>query len=86
MSSLSLIAVYASESGELAVKMMKEIFAIHGTPHVVHADRGTSMTSKTVAALLSDLEITKSHSRPLVSNDNPFRTLRDRRRGASLQY
>ena len=51
---------------------MKEIFGIHGTPHVVHADRGTSMTSKTVAALLSDLEVTKSHSRPRVSNDNPF--------------
>ena len=64
--------VHASESGELAVEMMKEIFAIHGTPNVVHADRGTSMTSKTVAALLSDLEVTKSHSRPRVSNDNPF--------------
>ena len=64
--------VHASESGELAVEMMKEIFGIHGTPHVVHADRGTSMTSKTVAALLSDLEVTKSHSRPHVSNDNSF--------------
>ncbi len=30
------------------------------------------MTSKTVAALLSDLEVTQSHSRPRVSNDNPF--------------
>lgn len=30
------------------------------------------MTSKTVAALLSDLEVTKSPSRPRVSNDNPF--------------
>ncbi|MEB0276812.1 integrase core domain-containing protein, partial [Cryobacterium sp. 5B3] len=47
-------------------------FGIHGTPQVVHADRGTSMTSKTVAALLSDLEVTKSHSRPRVSNDNPY--------------
>ena len=64
--------VHASESGELAVEMMKEIFGIHGVPHVVHADRGTSMTSKTVAALLSDLEVTKSHSRPRVSNDNPY--------------
>ena len=64
--------VHTSESGEMAVEMMKEIFAIHGTPQVVHADRGTSMTSKTVAALLSDLEVTKSHSRPRVSNDNPF--------------
>jgi hypothetical protein len=30
------------------------------------------MTSKTVAALLADLEVTRSHSRPRVSNDNPF--------------
>lgn len=64
--------VHATESGELAVEMMKEIFGVHGIPLVVHADRGTSMTSKTVAALLSDLEVTRSHSRPRVSNDNPF--------------
>ena len=64
--------VHAHESGELAVEMMKEIFGIHGIPQIVHADRGTSMTSKTVAALLSDLEVTRSHSRPRVSNDNPF--------------
>lgn len=64
--------VHASESGQLAVEMMKEIFGVHGTPMVVHADRGTSMTSKTVAALLFDLEVTRSHSRPRVSNDNPF--------------
>jgi putative transposase len=64
--------VHATESGILAVEMMKEIFGIHGVPQVVHADRGTSMTSKTVAALLSDLEVTRSHSRPRVSNDNPF--------------
>jgi hypothetical protein len=37
-----------------------------------HADRGTSMTSKTVATLLADLEVTRSHSRPRVSNDNPY--------------
>ena len=64
--------VHAHESAVQATEMMKEIFAIHGTPHVVHADRGTSMTSKTVAALLSDLEVAKSHSRPRVSNDNPY--------------
>lgn len=64
--------VHATESGVLAVEMMKEIFGIHGVPHVVHADRGSSMTSKTVAALLSDLEVTRSHSRPRVSNDNPY--------------
>ena len=38
----------------------------------VHADRGSSMASKPVAFLLADLGVTKSHSRPHVSNDNPF--------------
>ena len=56
----------------LAAEMTKTTFGIHGTPQVVHADRGTSMTSKTVATLLADLEVTRSHSRPRVSNDNPY--------------
>jgi putative transposase len=38
----------------------------------LHADRGPSMSSKTVAQLLADLGITKTHSRPHVSNDNPL--------------
>ena len=38
----------------------------------IHADRGSSMTSKPVALLLADLGVTKTHSRPHVSNDNPF--------------
>lgn len=38
----------------------------------LHADRGSSMKSKTVSQLLSDLCVMKSHSRPRVSNDNPF--------------
>jgi len=38
----------------------------------IHADRGSSMTSKPVALLMSDLGVTKTHSRPHVSNDNPF--------------
>lgn len=38
----------------------------------IHADRGPSMTSKPVAFLLADLGVTKTHSRPHVSNDNPF--------------
>jgi len=37
----------------------------------IHADRGSSMTSKPVAFMLADLGVTKSHSRPHVSNDNP---------------
>jgi putative transposase len=39
---------------------------------VLHADRGSAMISKPVALLLADLGVTKSHSRPYVSNDNPF--------------
>lgn len=38
----------------------------------IHADRGSSMRSKPVAHLLSDLGVTKTHSRPYTSNDNPF--------------
>lgn len=57
---------------------MKEIC---GVPIVVHADRGTAMTSKPVAALPADLRVTRSRSRPSVSNDNPpseawFKTLK----------
>jgi putative transposase len=38
----------------------------------IHADRGSSMTSVTVGQLLADLGVTKTHSRPHVSNDNPY--------------
>ena len=38
----------------------------------IHADRGTSMTSKPVAELLADLGVGRTHSRPHVSNDNPY--------------
>jgi transposase InsO family protein len=43
-------------------------------PHqlIIHADRGSSMRSKMVAHLLADLGVTKTHSRPHVSNDNPY--------------
>ena len=64
--------VHPHESGPLAEAMMRQVFDLHGTPRVVHADRGTSMTSKTVAQLLADLDVTRSHSRPKVSNDNPY--------------
>ncbi|WP_285222845.1 IS3 family transposase [Frankia nepalensis] len=46
--------------------------AVNPDQLTIHADRGTSMTSKTVALLLADLAITRSHSRPRVSNDNPY--------------
>ncbi|BCJ64808.1 hypothetical protein GCM10009779_66250 [Polymorphospora rubra] len=64
--------VHARESGPLAESMIRQVFDTHGVPHVVHADRGTSMTSKSVADLLEDLDVTRSHSRPKVSNDNPY--------------
>ena len=64
--------VHPHESGQLAADMMAQVFGLHGTPQVVHADRGASMTSKTVAQFLADLEVTRSYSRPRVSNDNPY--------------
>jgi putative transposase len=63
------------ESAELAEHFIAETIRKH---HVapdqltIHADRGTSMASKTVALLLADLGVTKSHSRPHCSNDNPY--------------
>ena len=39
---------------------------------IIHSDRGSSMTSKSVAQLLAELGVEKSHSRPHVSNDNPY--------------
>jgi len=67
--------VHNREHGLLAEELMKEIFGIHGIPAVVHADRGTSMTSKTVATLLADLGVTRSHSRPRVSNDCEYESV-----------
>ena len=61
------------EDSELARDFLSEAIRINGSaPHTVHADRGTSMRSKPVSALLVDLGVTRSHSRPHVSNDNPF--------------
>jgi putative transposase len=64
----------ARESGTLADRLIAETVAKEGVTAglTIHADRGPSMTSKPVAYLLADLGITKSHSRPHVSNDNPF--------------
>ena len=62
----------AAESADLAKAFIADITAIHGVPQAIHADRGTSMTSKPVAQLLLDLGVARSHSRPRVSNDNPY--------------
>lgn len=65
--------VRTAEDSTAAAEFIDDAVARNGTrPHTIHADRGTSMTSKTVAMLLVDLGITRSHSRPRVSNDNPF--------------
>jgi putative transposase len=64
--------VAATENAELAEGFIADVVAVHGAPLAIHADRGTSMTSKKVADLLDDLHIKRSHSRPHVSNDNPY--------------
>ncbi len=64
--------VAAGENAELARQLLADAVRVHGAPGSVHADRGTSMTSKPVAQLLVDLGVTRSHSRPHVSNDNPY--------------
>ena len=63
------------ESSGLAKKLIRESCDKHRIEQdqlTLHADRGSSMKSKVVALLLSDLGVTKTHSRPHVSDDNPF--------------
>jgi len=65
--------VSTCEESHLAADFISDaITGNGGAPHSVHADRGTSMTSKPVSMLLTDLGVTRSHSRPHVSNDNPY--------------
>jgi putative transposase len=74
------------ESAELARRLIADTCAkqaIEPGQLGIHADRGSSMTSKPVAFLMADLGVTKTHSRPHVSDDNPysesqFRTLKYR--------
>ncbi len=63
------------ESAELARRLIAESCRkqdIEPGELTLHADRGSSMQSKPVALLLADLSVTKTHSRPHVSNDNPY--------------
>jgi putative transposase len=63
------------ESAALAEELISQTCARQGIQRgqlTVHADRGSAMTSKPVALLLADLGVTKTHSRPHVSNDNPY--------------
>lgn len=74
------------ESAELAKQFIEEAIRKHEVPAGqlnIHADRGRVMTSKPVAFLMADLGVTRTHSRPYVSDDNPysesqFRTLKYR--------
>ena len=64
--------IAACEDSEIAKTMLEQARGVHGIPEAIHADRGTSMTSKPVAQLMVDLGVARSHSRPHVSNDNPY--------------
>lgn len=67
--------IATEESATLAKKLLAETYDREGIDPdqlTLHADRGSAMTSKSFALLLADLGVTKTHSRPHVSNDNPF--------------
>jgi len=67
--------VAPTETAELAKVFIADAIAAQGVTGevlTIHADRGTSMTSKPVAALLAELGVARTHSRPHVSNDNPY--------------
>jgi len=63
------------ERAELSKRLITDTIAKQGVAKdqlTLHADRGSPMIAKPVAHLLADLGVTKSHSRPHVSNDNPY--------------
>jgi putative transposase len=63
------------ECADLARRLLEQSYRKQGVQPgqlTVHADRGAPMKSKSVQQLLSDLDVRPSHSRPRVSNDNPF--------------
>jgi putative transposase len=67
--------VATRESAALAEVLIRQTCTKQGIGRdqlTIHADRGSSMTSKPVAFLLADLGVTQSHSRPHISDDNPF--------------
>jgi putative transposase len=67
--------VAAHEDAELAKEFLEDAIVTQDVPPdqlTIHADRGGSMRSKPVSQLMMDLGVTRSHSRPHVSNDNPF--------------
>ena len=63
------------EAASLAEKLIAQTCVKQGIESdqlTLHADRGPSMRSKSVAQLLADLGVTKTHSRPYTANDNPY--------------
>lgn len=70
------------ESATLFMALFKQAVAQHPAPAgqlTLHADRGGPMRAKATALLLADLGVSKSHSRPHTSNDNPFSATRPTR-------
>lgn len=64
-----------NESARLGKQLLLEAYEkqnVQPGQLTVHADRGSAMISKSMALLLADLGVTRTHSRPHVSNDNPF--------------
>ena len=67
--------VAPKESQILAEGLIADAIYRHEVPSnqlTLHADRGSSMMSRTVSQLLVDLGVLQSHSRPHQSNDNPY--------------
>ena len=67
--------VAEKEAAALASRLIEETSAkpdVRPGTLVLHGDRGTQMPSKTLAQMLAELDIGASHSRPQVSDDNPF--------------
>jgi putative transposase len=61
------------ETGELAKALIEQAIGQQPiTPSILHADRGAPMRCKHVSELLDDLGVTKTHSRPYTSSDNPY--------------
>lgn len=68
--------VVPDEQADPVAEWIERVVALHGPDEpgrlTIHADRGSAMTSKPVTRLLADLGIERTHSRPRVSNDNPY--------------
>ncbi|WP_460463684.1 IS3 family transposase, partial [Arthrobacter pigmenti] len=76
-----------NEKGFKAAEMLEKAFvAENAKPEVLHADRGSIMTGVEVSSVLAANGITQSHSRPRVSNDNPFSEAQFKTMKYSLDY